>query len=89
VLSGLIEMLKFTEVIMALIRKLERITLDRNASHDEVECTYSIVREDNGERLLQIDTYGSKLRKMPGKKSQSIRFSREAIDQLKAILAEL
>jgi len=39
-------------------------------------------------RLLQIDTYGSPARKLKGKKRQSIRFSAEAIQQLKAILAK-
>jgi hypothetical protein len=77
------------EKIMALVRKLERIILDRSATHDETDCTYSIVLGDNGERLLQVDTYGSKLRQMPGKKSQSIRFTQEALEQLKTILAEL
>jgi hypothetical protein len=74
---------------MALVTKLDRITMDRNLSHEEVECTYSIVLGDRGEKLLQIDTYGSRLRQMPGKKSQSIRFSREAMDQLSKILGEI
>jgi hypothetical protein len=74
---------------MALVDKLERIRIDRNAPHEEVECTYSIILGDRGEKLLQIDTYGSRLRQMPGKKSQSIRFTREAMDQLRKILADL
>jgi hypothetical protein len=39
-----------------------------------------------GKKFLQMGTYGSSARKIPGKKSQSIRFSPEAIDQLKLIL---
>jgi hypothetical protein len=35
---------------------------------------------------LQIDTYGSVDRKLPGKKSQSLRFAPEAINQLREIL---
>jgi hypothetical protein len=36
---------------------------------------------ENG-RSLQTDTYGSVDRKIPGKKSQSLRFAPEAIKQL-------
>jgi len=71
---------------MAIIRKLERIDLQRDSSHSEVECTYSIVQGSGGQRFLQIDTYGSADRQFPGKKSQSVRFSPEAIAQLRRIL---
>ena len=67
---------------MALVRKLEEQKLEKGTPHTEVECTYSIV---DGQ-FLQIDTYGSKMRKIPGKKSQSIRFAPEAIAQLKTLL---
>ena len=74
---------------MAIVRKLTRITLDRDSKHSEVkDCTYSIVQGDDGRNSLQIDTYGSAYRKMPDKKSQSIRFSPEAIAQLQKILSE-
>lgn len=71
---------------MAIIRKLEPATLERDSRHTEVDCTYTIVTDTQGEKSLQIDTYGSAARKIPGKKSQSIRFSPEAIEQLKQIL---
>jgi len=73
---------------MAIVRKLEPHTLEFNSNHTEVDCTYSIVEDTSGEKFLQIDTYGSKKRKIPGKKSQSIRFSPEAIEQLKMIIDE-
>ena len=73
---------------MATVRKMEHLTLDRDAPHRDVDCTYSIVTDATGQRCLQIDTYGSSQRKMPNKKSQSLRFTPEAIQQLKAILAE-
>ena len=66
---------------MARITQLKKLTLERNAAHQEVDCTYSIVDDE-----LQIDTYGSDQRKILGKKSQSMRFSPEAIQQLKEIL---
>ena len=71
---------------MAIIRKLEKIQLERDSKHSEVDCTYAIVEDANGDRYLQIDTYGSATRQIPGKKSQSIRFSPEAIKQLKSII---
>jgi hypothetical protein len=71
---------------MAIVKRLERINLERDSSHTEVECTYSIIRGTAGQKFLQIDTYGSTTRKFTGKKSQSIRFSPEAINQLREIL---
>lgn len=73
---------------MAIVRKLERITLEHDSPHSEVNSTYSIIQADDGSKSLQIDTYGSAHRKMPDKKSQSIRFSPEALDQLRSILSE-
>ena len=74
---------------MAIVRKLIRITLDRDTRHSEVnDCTYCIIEGEDGRKSLQIDTYGSALRKIPGKKSQSIRFSPEALQQLRQILSQ-
>jgi hypothetical protein len=71
---------------MAIVRQLVLQQLEAKSQHSETECTYTIVRADDG-TYLQIDTYGSRQRRIPGKKSQSIRFSPEAVEQLKAILA--
>ena len=71
---------------MAVVRKLEPQTLEKGSPHTEVDCTYSIVADEQGHRCLQVDTYGSTTRKFPGKKSQSVRFSPEAILQLKELL---
>jgi hypothetical protein len=74
---------------MAIVRQLKRITLDHGTPHTELkDCTYSIIQGNDGSKSLQIDTYGSAHRKMPGKKSQSLRFSPEAIEQLRRILSE-
>lgn len=72
---------------MAIVHKLERVELERDSKHTEVNCTYSIVSDESGNKYLQIDTYGSASRQIPGKKSQSIRFSRQALQQLKNILS--
>lgn len=73
---------------MAVVRRLEHVSLERYTPHTEVDCTYSIVSDESGQRYLQVDTYGSTERQIPGKKSQSIRFAPEAIDQLKVLLTE-
>ncbi len=71
---------------MAVVRKLKREPLQRESKHTEVDCTYCVVSSPEG-RFLQVDTYGSNERQERGKKSQSIRFSPEAIAQLRQILA--
>lgn len=73
---------------MALVNKITRNNLEKNTQHKITDCTYSIINDDN-ETFLQIDTYGSEQRKMHGKKSQSIRFDSNAIEQLKEILQSL
>jgi len=73
---------------MAVVHRLEHVTLEKDSPHTDVECTYSIITDDQGRRCLQIDTYGSTTRKIPGKKSQSIRFAPEAIEQLKTLLQQ-
>ncbi len=72
---------------MAIVRRLEPLALEKDTPHTEVECTYSIIHDEKGRGYLQVDTYGSKVRQIPGKKSQSIRFAPEAIEQFKTLLA--
>jgi hypothetical protein len=73
---------------MALIEKLEHQVLERRAVHKRVRCSFSIVTDEDGSRLLQLDTYGSKERQIKDKKSQSIRFSKAALSQLLALIEE-
>lgn len=74
---------------MAIVEKLRRITLEGGTRHTKLkDCTYSIVHDQDGQNLLQIDSYGSAKRKKPGKKSQSLRFTPQALDQLRRILAD-
>jgi len=54
---------------MAIVRKLDPLTLEKDSKHTEVNCTYSIITGDKGRKYLQVDTYGSATRKIPGKKS--------------------
>jgi hypothetical protein len=72
---------------MAMVRRLKHHRLERVTAHSEAECTYAVVSDETGTKYLQLDTYGSRARKIKDKQSQSIRFSPEAIVQLKTILA--
>lgn len=72
---------------MALIQTLVPQELKSDATHLPSECTISVVQQPEG-RYLQIDSYGSKTRKIVGKKSQSLRFAPSAIAELKAFLAD-
>ena len=72
---------------MALVTNIRLKSLLKASSHSAVECSYTIINLDD-EKLLQLDTYGSIKRAIPGKKSQSLRFSKEAIQQLKRIIQE-
>lgn len=73
---------------MAMVRKMELHPLERDSPHSDVECSYSLVTHQTGERCLQLDTYGSAQRKLKGKKSQSLRLSESALHQLQAIIGE-
>ena len=46
------------------------------------------VGEERGEKFIQLDTFGSDQRKFKGKKSQTMRFSKDIAIQLKKILQE-
>ena len=72
---------------MALITNIQSKPLKVISKHSAVECSYTVISLDD-EKLLQLDTYGSTERAIPGKKSQSLRFSKEAIQQLKRIFQE-
>jgi hypothetical protein len=74
---------------MALITSMTQTGLDRDVPHSEVQATYSIVTGSDGTKYLQIDTYGSRRRRMQGKKSQSIRFAPSILLQLKRLIDDL
>lgn len=72
---------------MAIVRDLIKLEMEKQSTHSEVKATYSIVTAGE-ETFLQIDTYGSTSREIIGKKSQSIRLSKDAISQLVQIISE-
>jgi hypothetical protein len=70
---------------MALVDSFERSSRVNQRLHDPVDCGYSIF-EVGPTRILQLDTYGSTSRAMPGKVSQSLQFDeRGAIELLRLI----
>ena len=71
---------------MALIKNLQKGIKEKETIHKSIDGAYFIVNDTKVGKILQIDTYGSDQRKFPGKTSQSIQFSPEAIEQLKEIL---
>ena len=66
---------------MAIIRKFEELELKANARHSETHGGWSIQGQD-GEKFLQINTMGSADREIPDKVSQTLRLSKEAVEQL-------
>jgi len=70
---------------MALIVHLTELHKERNVVHDPVECGYTSF-DKGGSRYLQLDTYGSPGRQIPGKVSQSIQLDVESAGELKALI---
>ena len=70
---------------MALIRSFERKNMQRNSLHKPIGATYTPFEHD-GRVLLQIDSYGTEDREMPGKKSQTFQLDREGATALFGIL---
>jgi len=71
---------------MALVQNIKEGYKDKEHIHGKTECSFYIVHDKAGRKYLQLDTYGSSNRQIPGKVSQSIQFSPEAIKQLKELI---
>ena len=62
---------------VALVRRFSQVTMgERQRVHGEVECGFSTFERD-GNRYLQLDTYGWPERAIPGKVSQTIQLDEE------------
>ncbi|MCJ7993456.1 methionyl-tRNA formyltransferase [Rhizobium cremeum] len=59
--------------------------MERNSLHKEIGASYSVFGVDD-KRVLQIDTYGTLERQIPGKKSQTLQLDYEGAEQLLNIL---
>lgn len=73
---------------MALVRKLEPRQKEIRTVHEVTDCTYSVFVDDANNRYLQVDTYGSSRREIPGKVSQTIQLDEGAATQLRRIIDE-
>jgi hypothetical protein len=75
---------------MAVVKRIERSDLHRRGMHPTTaECRAYIVDTLDGQKLLQLETYGSRTRKIPGKTSQTIQFQRDALLQLQTLINEV
>ena len=69
------------------LKSIKRIEKQRNTVHEEVYYTYSVF-ELNGERYVQLDTYGRVGRENPEKLSQTIQFNKETAEYLVNLLSK-
>lgn len=68
------------------LNSIKRIEKQRNVVHDEVYSTYSVF-EINGERYVQLDTYGRVDRENPEKLSQTVQLNRDTAKFLVDLLS--
>ncbi|RXD07372.1 hypothetical protein EQZ23_04830 [Sphingomonas sp. UV9] len=66
---------------MATVRALKIYQPERSSKQSDADASI-ILLDFEGEKFVQIDSYGSKDRKLVGKRSQSLRLSKEAFEQL-------
>jgi hypothetical protein len=72
---------------MALIRMFVQTQKQANRVHDEVECGWTRF-DHEGQTYLQLDTYGSRLRQIPGKTSQSIQLDVVSASELLKLIRQ-
>lgn len=72
---------------MAFIEKIEwRSAKEGARRHDPISCEVFTFEDNEGRRVLQIDSAGSKERKNPGKLSQTLQFDSDSARELVATL---
>ena len=73
---------------MALVVGLEPEDRDFKSLHPtQVVCKY-MIHEESGKKILQLNTYGSADRDVPGKLSQTLQFDEDSAAQLAGLLAK-
>lgn len=73
---------------MALVTSYFQVQSETESKHRPVTCGWREVVV-GGERLLQIDTYGTAERAIPNKVSQSLQFDVRSAAELRRILDEV
>lgn len=76
--------ISMAQISLDSIKKIEKY---RNTIHDKVYTTYTTFEAD-GEKYVQIDTYGRIGRENPEKISQSFQFDRATAEFLVNLLSE-
>ena len=69
------------------LNSIRRIEKQRNPIHEKVNATFTVFEKD-GERYVQIDTYGRGDRENPEKISQSIQIDKDAARFLVRLLLQ-
>lgn len=72
---------------MALISEFFPLAPERVSVHGLVACGFHSFKQD-GKTYLQLDTYGSGDRAIPGKVSQTIQVDRDGAKALLALILE-
>ena len=70
---------------MALVREISLTTKERQTVHEEVDCLASSFSVE-GMQYLQLETFGTRHRQIPGKVSQSLQLNRESAAKLKTLI---
>jgi len=73
---------------MALIRSLKPDTQPARPPRTEVDCLYTTVFSDRGDKLLRLATLGSDLRKLAPKPSQIIELDQATAEKLITVMVE-
>ena len=73
---------------MALIANIEKHEVESPRVHDSLNCTYSVFTSTEGQKYLQLNTFGSPVRQNPGKQSQTMQLNETAAKQLVKILVQ-
>lgn len=69
------------------LRNIKRIEKERNQIHEKVYTTYTVFEQD-GEKYIQLDTYGRADRENPEKISQSFQLDRDTASFLVNLLTQ-
>ncbi|ORA38210.1 hypothetical protein BST13_06390 [Mycobacterium aquaticum] len=72
---------------MALIANFEPVVSEKNSLHRPVSCGFRSF-DHAGNKILQLDTYGTVDRQMPNKISQSIQIDRKGAEALICLIRE-
>ena len=73
---------------MAFVKSVEKDDREiRNAHPTQLVCKYLIGQRD-GKKVIQLNSYGSSERDIPGKLSQTLQFGEDAALQLYRILGK-